>query len=137
MGIEQLIGETLTVVKVLNDDEIAFTTSSGKKFRMWHQQDCCESVLLEDVVGDWQDLIGSPILVAEEASSSDPAFNNEWWTMHCLKDETGPYDYGESNTWTFYKLATVKGSVDLRWHGTSNGYYSEEVSFAEIGKDEV
>ena len=109
MGIDLLKGETLAEVKVYSD-EITFTTASGRKFRMWHQQDCCEHVEIEDVVGDWQDLIGSPMLVAEEACSSDPAFNNEWWTMQCLKDKAD-YDYGESNTWTFYKLATVKGSV--------------------------
>jgi len=135
MGIELLKGETLVEVKILGEDEITFATVSGRKFRMWHQQDCCESVEIEDVAGDWQDLIGSPILVAEEARSDDPAFSNEWWTMVCLKGQNSSYE--ESNTWTFYKLATVKGSVDIRWHGSSNGYYSEEVSFAEIGKDEV
>lgn len=112
-----LIGKTLTAVTVNEaDDTITFHVDDGSVYKMYHEQDCCESVVIEDVSGDIQDLIGSPILVAEERVSD----KFEGYTPH-------PYD--DSNTWTFYTLRTNKGTVDVRWHGSSNGYYSEGVDF--------
>lgn len=117
----ELIGKTLTQIAGMEakSDCIEFTCSDGSQYVMYHSQDCCEDVDIESVVGDVANLIGSPILVAEESTSED--------------DPDGyllPNDYRESFTWTFYKLATVKGWVDIRWLGESNGYYSESVDFA-------
>jgi hypothetical protein len=112
MYFEDLKGMILSDISVL-DDEIYYYTSCGRVFKSYHDQDCCESVYIESFVGDVKDLIGEPILIAEEVS------------------EIGPSDY-ESSTWTFYKLATRKGYVDIRWIGVSNGYYSESVYFKEV-----
>jgi hypothetical protein len=107
-------GKTLKSVDVLHDDdEIIFETVDGEMYRMYHEQDCCESVLIEDICGNLDDLVGVPILVAEERTQYD-------------------LEAGESGTWTFYTLRTVKGTVDIRWHGTSNGYYSESVDFKKV-----
>ena len=128
-GIKQLVGKTLTAVEVDGIYQIVFTVDDGTQYRMYHQQNCCESVTIEDINGDLKDLVGSPILVAEENIS----FPQE--TEDKDDDEYACWDM-DSVTWTFYKLATIKGYVDIRWYGHSNGYYSERVDFVEVGSNE-
>jgi hypothetical protein len=115
--ISELVGKTLKSINKV-DDEIIFELEDGTIYKMYHETDCCEYVTIEDINGNLQDLVGTPITLAEETSNSDH-FNE--------KDEGS-----ESFTWTFYKLATVKGYVDIRWLGQSNGYYSESVSFIKL-----
>lgn len=115
----ELLGKTLKSVEQISNKMLVFTTTEGEVYKMYHSQDCCESVTIEDICGDLQDLIGEPILLAEEATSDK---NPEGITK----------DYQDSFTWTFYKLATRKGYVDIRWYGESNGYYSESVDFYKV-----
>lgn len=118
----ELKGKVLTSV-VVNEynDEIVFKTTDGVTYHMYHDQDCCESVSIESIVGDLGDLVGEEILMAEDAQN----------LFDLIKSAGEEEDGGgsDSHTWTFYKLATRKGYVDIRWYGSSNGYYSEEVSF--------
>lgn len=107
-------------VEVDDCDELHFVSSQGRTFRLLHEQSCCERVSIESIVGDLADLIGSPITLAEETTQEGPK-DAEW---------------GDTSTWTFYKLATIKGYVDVRWLGESNGYYSESVSFLADGHEE-
>ena len=115
-----LIGKTLVKIEV-NDTktEVRILTINGAVYLMDHDQDCCEAVEIEDICGDLNDILNSPILLAEECTNENetPSGLNmpEW--------------YEDSYTWTFYKLATIKGSVTIRWFGSSNGYYSESVDF--------
>lgn len=112
----ELLGKT--IVKIdgaeTGSERMTFHTADNA-FVMCHSQDCCESVEVEEIHGDVSDLIGTPILLAEAAESTDAP---EGWSRDYLP---------ESATWTFYKLATVKGYVTIRWLGESNGYYSESV----------
>jgi hypothetical protein len=119
-----LVGKTLASITVADDKEtITFVTADGETYRQYHDQDCCESVEVNEIVGELADLIGTPILQAEETSNS---------SRDDTPDQNRPDDYSESWTWTFYKLATIKGGVTIRWLGESNGYYSESVSFARV-----
>lgn len=121
---EDLLGKILTNIEKTNverteDEELIFTLNDGGRYRQSHHQDCCERVTIEDICGDLNDLIGSPILLAEEVvheQNVDP-------------EGVKTPEHHDSFTWTFYKLATVKGGVTIRWYGGSNGHYAESVSF--------
>lgn len=107
-----MVGSVISSIEggQVGSERMTFNGEDGVSFSFYHRQDCCESVRVEDVVGDVEDLVGSPIVEASVSSSS------------------GPEGY-ESSTWTFYRFSTVKGTVTVRWLGTSNGYYSERVDF--------
>lgn len=111
---DQLKGKTFVAIEgaETGNDEIVFKDNCGGIYVLYHSQDCCEHVSIEDVVGNVDDLLNTPLLVAEESTSYDQNLHRD-----------------DSYTWTFYKLATIKGSVDIRWYGSSNGYYSERVDF--------
>jgi hypothetical protein len=118
--IEALLGQVLVKAEKIeagdercDNDQLVFWLADGRVYMFTHDQDCCELVYIESIVGDLNDLVGAPLLMAEEVVSEPE-----------IKDcEAG--DDGE--TWTFYKFATLKGYVDVRWIGSSNGYYSESV----------
>ena len=95
------------------NDALYFEQEDGVHFVLTHIQDCCEDVEIESIDGDLDDLIGEPLLMAEEIIKVD------------------------GDTWTFYKFATVKGYVTVRFLGWSNGYYSERVDWFYLSEDEV
>lgn len=119
----EMKGLTMERVTRFNGDdgeELRFTATNGRVFRLYHDQDCCESVSIEEISGDLADLEGHPLLEAEELSNEPEPAKTE--------DEYQP----ESYTWTFYRFTTIKGTVRVRWYGESNGYYSERVDFEEV-----
>lgn len=128
MEITELIGKTISAIEN-NGDKLIFACTTGELYKMYHAQDCCESVSIEDICGDLEDLIGTPILKAEEVSNYRPTSEGD------LQREAELNSWGGSCTWTFYKLATIKGYVDIRWFGESNGYYSESVDFVKADEN--
>lgn len=118
INFEDLLGEILISVEQVSGDEegdeLHFKTVSGWHIKMYHYKECCESVSIEDICGDFEDLVGVPLLRAEESSNNTEG------------------EYGGSETWTFYKLDTINGDVVIRWYGSSNGYYSESVDLEVV-----
>ena len=114
---EILKGKVLTDIEINEEeDEITFTDSEGVKYLMYHEHEYSEDVYIEDICGDINNLLNTPIVLAEEVTNTGE-----------VEDSSG-YSY----TWTFYKLATVKGYVTIRWYGESNGHYSEVVDLAKL-----
>ena len=69
---------------------------------------------IENAVSNWSadelnNLVGQTIVSAYEDSSND-----------------SDYEWG-SRTYTFYNIQGNSSSANLRWVGSSNGYYSERV----------
>ena len=119
---EDLKGKTLAKVENNHNEELIFTTTEGEVYKLYHSQDCCESVTIEDICGDLDDLIGEPLLIAEEVEHKQDMY----------QEGVSVYYTSDSCTWTFYKLYTRKGGVTVRWYGESNGFYSESVDFARV-----
>ena len=101
--ISELIGQTVWEI-TQTDDMMIFVTTAAK-YTLFHSQDCCEGVYIEDVSGDTNDLLFSPLTLAE-----------------CVTEDNASAECGQ---WTFYKFATIRGYVTVRWYG----YYSVDVSF--------
>lgn len=117
MNFNDIVGMTFSSVIKNGNKSITFKEKNGDEYSMFHSQDCCESVYIEDINGDLKNLENSPILFADESTN---------------RNDLGGQSLDDSWTWTFYRIGTIKGGVVIRWLGTSNGYYSEGVDFEKI-----
>jgi hypothetical protein len=121
-----LVGKYITnieFVKIYENDAILFHTSDNIIYSLWHEQEYSEIVSMKDVVGNIGVILNTPILMAEEIIEHDPDAE--------LND-----DNYASETWSYYKFATVNGYVTISWYGKSNGCYTETAEF-EILDDEM
>ena len=109
VNVEEMLGQTFS--RVVSDGDTVTFENDEVRYVLYHQEDCCESVIVEDIIGDIEDLEKLPLLIAREDTNAE--------------GEELPNE--ESYTWTFYNFATFKGYVTIRFLGTSNGYYSEDV----------
>lgn len=134
----ELVGQTIIAVHGLTQYSDCVTIhTEDNVYDMLHIQDCCEQVTLEDFDGDVEDILHSPVLVAEEVVGyfGDTDMPLDIAAYQAQRELAENYrDTDESYTWTFYKIDTAKGGMTLRWLGESNGYYSETVDFEKQGE---
>lgn len=114
-ALDAVIGCTIT--SFANTGETITIGTDRGEIRLYHDQDCCENVYVEDITGDPNDLIGGVISVFDERIDGHEV------------------EYG-SETWTFYEIRTTKGDITIRWLGSSNGYYSESVTARFVPLDD-
>ena len=112
-----LVGEVLDAVDIdREENQILLTTRSGRKFLVYHEQDCCETVAISGQDGSFDKLIGKPIVEARG------------FAVDTGESES---DY-DSQTTTTLVFRVDDQTVISRWVGDSNGYYSESVDIAEL-----
>lgn len=74
--INDLIGKIVTRIEK-TDTEIMFICNDETSYKMYHEQNCCETVYIDDINGELDDLIGTPILMAEDVSNENFEKNYE------------------------------------------------------------
>ena len=122
---DDLKGKTIDRVVVKGEEQVYIKV--GDTWFLMQDNDDYSTVWLAEVVGDWDDVIGLPLVEAElvKQQTSDVVTNiPDGITERERSSST------ESATWSFYKLRTSRGSVTMRWCGASNGYYSETVKYS-------
>jgi hypothetical protein len=104
-----------------DSDALVFEVDDREAYAMFYERDCCASCSIEDICGDLSDLENAKIVRAEQNGNREK------------EPSPTPREYqDESFTWTFYRIGTRKGTVVIRWYGSSNGYYSETPCFERI-----
>ncbi len=105
---QELIGRMVQEV-IRADDEILFFMADGSVYRLYHEQSCCEMVHIEDITGDVGHLSRFRLVQAECSYQKGDDIEN-------------------SETWSFFRFGTIRGSITVRFYGSSNGYYSESAN---------
>lgn len=108
-----LVGTRVVSIAAVEGKEEAFIVTESLSARIFHYQDCCESVDICKVIGDGAALVGHVITLAEEDSREPDSFTHEFG------------QWSESHTWTSYYIEAGGHRLEIWFLGESNGYYSE------------
>lgn len=144
--IDVLKGKTLVEVERSHydsNDALFFKTADGEFYIMTHNQDCCENVYIDDICGDFADLLNEEILTAQELHNKLCQANiiykqsGQWnlhkpykgWKLH----DTNTYTFPSSNGGTRTKVYTVWTQRGRRFIiALFNNNFNVKLALAEI-----
>lgn len=139
-NLDELIGKTFIKISTIGGttkypDGICLETKDKIKYILAHNQHCCEFVSVKDIIGDLQDLLNEPITIATSEKKEDKSpreFKNVILQREeFIKNEKIKKTTDVTGLWTFYKLATKKGEVNISWFGLS-WRYSVDIEVVKI-----
>ena len=58
VNVEEMLGQTFS--RVVSDGDTVTFENDEVRYVLYHETDCCESVYVEDIIGDIEDLEGWP-----------------------------------------------------------------------------
>lgn len=121
ISLNELIGKTFYEIKKRGDN-ISFTDMEGTVYKFNSYHSGFSETFLEDIEGELSDLANSKIIIAEMVKKTEN-YNSD------LKRASPYYDYSQ---WVFYKFATLKGYVTIKWRCEASANYSSEVIIEKI-----
>lgn len=127
-NIIEMVGETIVKVVNINDDHLYLYLENGDYYMFFHKDDddCHGDVRIKSIQGSLRNILNSPLTVAKTSYSCGYTDDND-------VDNFLPDWKQETYTWTFYKFATDKGSITVRWFGTSSDYdCSEKITCVKV-----
>lgn len=108
-----LIGKTITAIYLAEDQKaIKFDIDGGEPIIARADADCCSETWIENVE-NWEALIGSPVLTAED--------------IDMPVARAGGDDYYDVIQFYGFKITTTKGACVLDYRNSSNGYYGGDL----------
>lgn len=113
MNVDKFVNTECTKFKVFGDC-VEFTCDFGE-FIIYHEQDCCETVSCQGVIGVIPELPFTITKITETDVLSE--------------DDDGVSEEQE------YFFFTNKGDFSVQFSGSSNGYYGTAVSITPIYRD--
>jgi hypothetical protein len=109
---QKMVGKVLKSWENRDDEFLDLEFTDGTEAYFYHSQDCCEYVRIT------------------KCPSLDDYIGHELTAFYHDSTDGADEDYYESATTTSLGFTFDNGFVFVEWVGTSNGYYSEDVSFS-------